>query len=245
MTSGAQRFLIVNADDFGQSPGVNRGIIEAHERGIVTSASLMVRWPAAVEAAAYCARAPALGLGLHVDLGEWRLRAGGLGRRLRARSTSTTPARSRAEIERQLDVFRELAGRDPTHLDSHQHVHLRPELRPLFVAVAERLGAPAARAAPEASATAATSTARARTARRDRTRSVARPWPAILAALRPGATELACHPARDAELDTMYVAERDREVDTLCAPSIRSAVARLGLHLCSFGTLPAAARRTA
>ena len=47
----ATRFLIVNADDFGQSSGINRGIITAHEKGIVTSASLMVRWPAAVEAA--------------------------------------------------------------------------------------------------------------------------------------------------------------------------------------------------
>ena len=48
-----KRYLIVNADDFGQSHGVNRGIIEAHERGVVTSASLMVRWPAARKAAAY------------------------------------------------------------------------------------------------------------------------------------------------------------------------------------------------
>ena len=43
----ATRSLIVNADDFGQSPGMNRGTIAARERGIVTSASLMVRWPAA------------------------------------------------------------------------------------------------------------------------------------------------------------------------------------------------------
>jgi predicted glycoside hydrolase/deacetylase ChbG (UPF0249 family) len=55
------RYLIVNADDFGQSHGVNRGVIEAFENGIVTSASLMVRWPAAVEAAAYAraCKAPA------------------------------------------------------------------------------------------------------------------------------------------------------------------------------------------
>jgi len=45
MTAGT-RFLIVNADDFGQSPGINRGIIKAHADGIVTSVSLMVRWPA-------------------------------------------------------------------------------------------------------------------------------------------------------------------------------------------------------
>ncbi len=45
-----RRFLIVNADDFGQSPGINHGIIKAFEKGIVTSASLMVRFPAAIEA---------------------------------------------------------------------------------------------------------------------------------------------------------------------------------------------------
>ena len=47
----AERYLVVNADDFGRSEGVNRGILRAHERGIVTSTSLMVRWPAAEHAA--------------------------------------------------------------------------------------------------------------------------------------------------------------------------------------------------
>src|SRR5437899_6893534 len=69
-----QRYLIVNADDFGLSPGVNRGIIEAHEHGIVTSASLMVRWPAAREAVNYARQHGALSLGLHLDLGEWTYR---------------------------------------------------------------------------------------------------------------------------------------------------------------------------
>src|SRR5918996_571565 len=73
----AERYLIVNADDFGLSSGVNRGIIAAHERGIVTSASLMVRWPAAHEAATYARTRPQLGVGLHVDLGEWIYRDGG------------------------------------------------------------------------------------------------------------------------------------------------------------------------
>src|SRR5262245_21490417 len=71
-----QRYLIVNADDFGLSPGVNRGITEAHENGIVTSASLMVRWPAAAEAAAYARVHQELSVGLHLDLGEWTYRDG-------------------------------------------------------------------------------------------------------------------------------------------------------------------------
>jgi predicted glycoside hydrolase/deacetylase ChbG (UPF0249 family) len=64
-----KRCLIITADDFGRSPGVNRGIIAASEGGIVTSASLMVRWPAAA-GAAYARERPDLALGLHFDLGE-------------------------------------------------------------------------------------------------------------------------------------------------------------------------------
>jgi len=59
------RLLIVNADDFGQSPGVTRGIVEAHERGIVSSTSMMVRWPAAKESASYARMHPRLGVGEH------------------------------------------------------------------------------------------------------------------------------------------------------------------------------------
>ena len=62
------RLLIVNADDFGASTGINRGIVEAHENGIVTSASLMVDMPGTSDAVRY-ARAPSkLDLGLHVVL---------------------------------------------------------------------------------------------------------------------------------------------------------------------------------
>ena len=65
-----KRRLIVTADDFDRSPSANRGIIAANEVGIVTSANLMVRWPAAAEAAAYARERPDLALGLHFDLGE-------------------------------------------------------------------------------------------------------------------------------------------------------------------------------
>src|ERR671917_44151 len=100
-----KRYLIVNADDFGRSPGVNRGIAEAHERGIVTSASLMVRWPAAAEAAAYGREHPNLGLGLHLDLGEWAYHDGNW-----VPVYGVVPADDAAavaeEVARQLAVFR-------------------------------------------------------------------------------------------------------------------------------------------
>ena len=72
---GHERTLVVNADDFGRSAAINRGVMRAHERGIVTSATLMVRWPAAAPAAEL-ARASELSVGLHLDLGEWEYRDG-------------------------------------------------------------------------------------------------------------------------------------------------------------------------
>src|SRR5438128_1512986 len=102
-----RRYLIVNADDFGQSPGVNRGIMRAHEQGIVTSASLMVRWPAAAEAAAYPRTRTGLSLGLHVDLGEWVCR-GGTWVALYEVVPAADEARVAEEVARQLDSFRRL-----------------------------------------------------------------------------------------------------------------------------------------
>src|SRR5688572_11973813 len=135
------KYLIVNADDFGQSPGINRGIITAHRDGIVTSASLMVRWPAAAEAATDARKHPSLSVGLHIDLGEQILRSGEwvpLYSVLPVHNESTV----REEIARQLDVFDRLVGHAPTHLDSHQHVHLREPTRVILVEIAQRLGVP-------------------------------------------------------------------------------------------------------
>src|SRR5262245_55550677 len=105
----SDRRLIVNADDFGLSPETNRGIITAHEGGIVTSASLMVRYPAAIEAADYARRHTRLGVGLHLDLGEWAFRGGEwVALYLVVAADDAGPVR--AEAERQLAAFRDLVG---------------------------------------------------------------------------------------------------------------------------------------
>src|SRR5215218_4254874 len=103
----AKRRLIVNADDFGLSPGVNRGIIRAHEQGIVTSASLMVRPAAAAEAAAYGRGHPRFGLGLHLDLYEWDCRDGQWAYQVVPRDDARAVA---GELRRQFDAFRALVG---------------------------------------------------------------------------------------------------------------------------------------
>src|SRR5258708_5839654 len=137
----ATRYLIVNADDFGQSPGVNQGIVEAHEQGIVTSASLMVRWPAAAAAAEYGCQHPDLSVGLHVDLGEWAYRDGTWAPVYEVAPLNDSTAVAE-EVARQLAAFRRLLGREPTHIDSHQHVHREAPARSILTALARRLTVP-------------------------------------------------------------------------------------------------------
>src|SRR6187549_2673272 len=118
----APRELIINADDFGMSASVNRGIIKAHEGGVVTSASLMVRREAASDAALYTRTHPQLSVGLHVDLGEWVCHDEEW-RPLYVVAPLDNRAAIERETTRQLTAFRELTGGNPTHVDSHQHVH--------------------------------------------------------------------------------------------------------------------------
>ena len=95
----------------------------------------MVRWPAAAEAAAYAREHPSLSLGLHVDLGEKIFRAGEWVPLYAVVPLQDTTA-MRDEISRQLDVFHHLMGHDPSHLDSHQHVHLREPVRTILIEMA-------------------------------------------------------------------------------------------------------------
>src|SRR5215213_10035396 len=119
---GGARRLVVNADDLGLSAGINRGIFEAHERGIVTSASLMVRWPAVREGAAYARAHPRLGVGLHLDFAEWAIRDEQWVRLYQVVDLDDVRA-VRREVERQIEQFLHVMDAPPTHLDSHQHVH--------------------------------------------------------------------------------------------------------------------------
>lgn len=226
------RYLIVNADDFGQSAGVNRGVIQAHERGIVTSASLMVRWTAAADAADWAREHPELSLGLHVDLGEWAFRNGGWVAGYQVVPTDDG-AKVRAEIRRQLEMFRVVVGGDPTHLDSHQHVHQSEPVRSIMLEVASELGVPLRGCTPgirheggfygqtgrgEPLPTAITVEA----------------LHALILGVALGATEMGCHPGLDVNLDTMYLREREDEVRVLCAPEVRDFLTAEGIELVSF-----------
>jgi predicted glycoside hydrolase/deacetylase ChbG (UPF0249 family) len=225
----AARVLIVNADDFGLSPGVNRGIARVHEEGIVTSATLMVRGPAAEAAADYARRNAALSVGLHLDLGEWEYRDGEWRARYQVVAADDTAA-VRAEIDHQLRRFEALLGRPPTHLDSHQHVHRSEPVRDLLADRGRRLGVPVRDVTPGLRYSGEFYGQGGR----------GEPVPeaitvdalvAIIEQLPPGVTELGCHPGEADDLDTTYARERTREVETLCDPRVRSALDSCGVEL--------------
>ena len=134
--------LIVNADDLGYTEATTAGIVHAHAHGIVTSASLMVRRPAAGDAVRRAAAAGLADIGLHLDLGEWVFR-GGRWEPLYDVVDRDDPAAVAAECRMQLAVFRDLVGRDPTHVDSHQHVHLDEPVRAVAVMTSTALSAKA------------------------------------------------------------------------------------------------------
>jgi predicted glycoside hydrolase/deacetylase ChbG (UPF0249 family) len=159
--------LIVNADDLGWTEGVNRGILEAFQHGIVTSASLLANGAAfggGVEAAR---SAPGLGVGVHLNLSDGPPLAnpqtvptllnkhsefaGGPERLLLRRARRGLLL---AEVETEWDAqIRKVgdAGIAPTHLDGHKHVHMLPGLFEIALKLAKRHGIGAIRVSLEAS----------------------------------------------------------------------------------------------
>ena len=146
------RRLIVNADDFGFTRGVNRAIVEAHTHGIVTSSTLMASGPAFDDAVQLAKQLPRLSVGCHVVLidgepvldpvrlptvtssmsGSVRFRDGLKGFAARALAGRLDPGEIEAESSAQIRKIQS-AGLSVSHLDSHKHTHLFPQvLRPML-----------------------------------------------------------------------------------------------------------------
>jgi chitin disaccharide deacetylase len=222
----------VNADDFGLTPGVNRGIIEAHERGIVTSASLMVRHAAAGEAACYGFLHQDLSLGLHFDFGEWQYRGGEWRSRYQVVATDD---RERVHIEalHQLEVFRSLMDRNPTHLDSHQHVHKSDPVRSVLLELARSLSVPL-RICTSGVQYCGSFYGQYQGGSIHPDPLTVEGLIRILESLPSGITELGCHPGWPEDLDSDYRDERAQEVRVLCDPRVIEALAEMDIILISF-----------
>jgi chitin disaccharide deacetylase len=225
------RHVIFNADDFGASSGTNRGIVECHEHGVLTSTSMMVTGAAVEEAVELSAAFPDLAVGLHWDV---------IGEDEREFDLADEAA-VREEFAAQLQRFEESMGRAPTHVDSHRHMHLEDSVSDLFRELVAPLGVPLRGdgqvrfvgnfyAQWEWGVTDLEHV------------SVAALQEIIRDEVREGWTELSCHPGyvTDDYLP-MYRYEREAELRTLVDPAIARTLTELDIALESYATYPAQA----
>ena len=248
--------LIVNADDFGRSAGVDRGIIRAHREGIVTSTTFMANAPGAEIAAALARATPTLDVGVHLVLSYARpltdparipslVRADGtFGRPSQLLTRDLDRDEALIEYRAQFARARELIGHVPSHIDTHHWVHDHPALSWAVCELAIETGA-AAR----------THTPRQRDEYRAKgvrttdhfVREFQHPGHievadlvAVIARLEDGVTELMCHPGEpDPELlaSSAYARERPIELATLTDPRVRAALERDHVALTTFAAL--------
>ncbi|ECG8590921.1 chitin disaccharide deacetylase [Salmonella enterica subsp. salamae] len=247
------KLLIVNADDFGLSPGINYGIIEAHRHGLVTSTTAMMNAGSIEQAAEISADFPLLGVGLHFVLsfgaplssmpslerdgilGKWLWQA--------AEQEKIQDDEIVAELHSQYDYFVRLFGRKPTHIDSHHHAHFIPQVWKHVVRFAGETGLPL---------------------RVDRQRVISTQGVKcvdnfisnfyaenvsarfILAALTDAtageeqSVELMCHPGfiDKIALQSSYCYPRLDELDVLTSATLKHAILAQGFRLGTYGDLP-------
>lgn len=148
--------LILNADDFGLTKGVNDGILRAFRDGVLTSATLMANAPAFDDAVRCAGANPKLGVGCHLVLAggapvaepkdipslvdkHGRLPAS-LGRFVARVSAGAIRAEDiERELRAQIQKIR-AAGVEPTHVDTHKHTHAHPRVMRVLAKVAQELG---------------------------------------------------------------------------------------------------------
>ena len=268
----AVKRLVVNADDFGFTSDVNEGILRSHRDGIVRSASLMANGPAFEHAVQIARRHPTLGVGCHLTLvqGESLASPGTQLPLSAARLLANPPARDealrefRAQIEFLLDH-----GIRPSHLDTHQHVHLLPVVLDAVATMADHFRIPWIRKPFD------TPFGMAPMLRMGLSLAI-RPWripfeerlrrarcrtsdyfagfvatgamdahrlAALLAGLPGGIGELMCHPGicgpELLRAHTKLKRSREKEMNALCSSDVRQAVAKHGIELLSYADLAA------
>lgn len=268
----AVKRLVVNADDFGFTPDVNEGILRSHLEGIVRSTSLMANGPAFGHAVRIAHQHPSLGVGCHLTLVQGESVASpGTQLPRSARSLLANPPtlhealrEFQAQIEALLDH-----GIQPSHLDTHQHVHLLPVVLEAVATLADRFRIPWIRKpfdtplgiAPVLRAGLALAIRPWRIPFEERLRRAhcrtsdyfagfvgtgamdARWLVALLPGLPAGIGELMCHPGicgpELQRADTRLKQSREREMRALCSNEVRKAVAECGIELLSYRDLAA------
>jgi predicted glycoside hydrolase/deacetylase ChbG (UPF0249 family) len=256
MPSGnVTRQLIVTADDFNLSAGVSRGILDAHQHGIVTETSVMVNLGDLQHAVALLAAAPRLAVGLHLNITRGRpvaapsLVAEILGAEgqfcgsPQALPAQLQAAAVRSEFQAQVGTFVRAFGRLPQHLDTHHHVHQHPVVLDVLLDLAASLHVPMRSIDACMRATVMA-------------RGLGSPayflgdagdepyWTltrlgSTIPTLSPGVTELMCHPGYFDEsiAYSRYGRQRDVERQALCAPEVAAMLRQQGVQLVTYAAL--------
>jgi predicted glycoside hydrolase/deacetylase ChbG (UPF0249 family) len=260
------RTLIVNADDFGFTRDVNQGIVEAHQRGILTATTLMATGPAFDDAVRLARENPQLDIGCHLVL-------------VGQPPYPPTVTKLLAAIAlRRVKIYEELsaqvrriqdAGLKPTHLDTHKHTHLLPPVLDAVARISQEFQIPWVRRPfdfpghPTGPSPKQTRTNRAMSLMRSRFSRVlpahgcrstdhfsgfgatghysAGYLVALIRALPEGSTEFMCHPGICGDelraARTRLKESRQRELDALTDPSVSAALGSAGVRLARYRDL--------
>ena len=217
------RFVIVNADDLGLSAEVDRGIFEAHDGGVVTSASLLVDSPDVEAALQQARKRPQLGLGIHVAFdsrGKWLIDVQDMDV-------------VRRELDRQLEAFVRLTGRPPDHIDSHHHVHSRFNVARVFLDAGLRYRVPVRGFSDVMSV--GRFYGQPEFGKTDLSTIAVDAFLTLLQSLKPGVSEISCHPGRlETRPDALYNRERETELSTLMDERVKAAIADEGIRLINY-----------
>jgi predicted glycoside hydrolase/deacetylase ChbG (UPF0249 family) len=255
--------LIVNADDFGFTRNVNRGILHAHQHGILSATTLMANGDAFDDAVQLALATPSLDVGCHLVLIQGRSLVSG--RDL----PGTWNELTRVLLMRQLDVYSELraqvqrivdTGIKPSHLDTHKHTHVLPNVLSAVMRLAQEFAAPFIRLPFDAGWWPARPVdawyrRRVREAQLRTTDHFLgfrltdtlneRSLLAALSELPEGSTEFMCHPGYFGEdlrrAATRLKETRERELEALVSPRIKEIIAARQIVLTNYRVLLAGA----
>ncbi len=255
----SRKRLIVNADDFGFTPDVNRGIVAAHRGGILTATTLMANGDAFDDAVRLARETPSLDVGCHLALIS--------GRSLLppcAPLPASVPELLLALAARRIRVYDELAaqvrkiqaaGIAPTHLDTHKHTHLAPPVLDAVARIAEEFKIPwvrrpfqiplLCRRFERVLARHGCRTTDHFAGFRMTGRFSAVELAQFIRELPDGLTEFMCHPGYSGDLRharTRLKESRERELEALVAPEARAALQFVSVELLNYrgaGSQPA------
>lgn len=246
--------LIINADDFGLTKGINKGIVKGFSQGIITSATALVNMPCWVHAADLVSKYPCLGIGLQFNISQGdpvcnpeeipSLVEDGTF----AGSSECISAADSADVARELSSQYQrllVSGVKPTHIGSHQNIHSLSNVLPVILDFAGRVGLPVRLISQARKLYLSAGTATTGELIVDFwDRGANRPnFERLLLDCNSDSVELQCHPGiMDAELEGLspYTWQRERELAVVCAYDKEDFSQRFGYQLVPYSVLKAA-----